>query len=132
MTFGEKLKNLRISIDKTQGEAAEGIGISRRALQQYETGETIPRFDRIYEQAAAYYHVPVEFLKNESEDDFKKCAEYGYGAKGKKQAEDLANEIAGLFAGGELSEEDADKIMKVMEEAYWEIKIKKKNKDNNT
>lgn len=132
MTFGEKIKNLRISINKTQAEAAEGIGISKRALQQYEAGETIPRFDRIYDQAAEYYHVPVEFLKNESEDDFKKCAEYGYGVKGKKQAEDLANEIAGLFAGGELSEEDADKIMHVMEEAYWEIKLKKKNKDNNT
>ena len=51
---------------------------------------------------------------------------------GRKQAEELANEIAGLFAGGELSEEDADKIMKVMEEAYWEIKIKKKNEGNNT
>ena len=132
MTFGEKIKNLRISINKTQAEAAKGIGISKRALQQYEAGETIPRFDRIYDQAAEYYHVPVEFLKNESEDDFKKCAEYGYGIKGKKQAEDLANEIAGLFAGGELSEEDADKIMHVMEEAYWEIKLKKKNKDNNT
>ncbi len=123
---------MRISLNRTQAEAAEGIGISKRALQQYEAGETIPRFDRIYDQAAEYYHVPVEFLKNESEDDFKKCAEYGYGAKGKKQAEDLANEIAGLFAGGRLSEEDADKIMKVMEEAYWEIKLRKRNQENNT
>ena len=132
MTFGEKLKNLRISCNKTQGEVAKETGIAMRSIQLYEYGETLPRFERIYQALSDYFNVPVEFWKNESDDDFKKCAEYAYGVSGKMQAEKMANEIAGLFAGGKVSEEDADKVMRIMEKAYWRIKERKadQNGDN--
>ena len=44
----------------------------------------------------------------------------------------MANEIAGLFAGGKVSEEDADKVMRIMEKAYWRINERKsdQNDDN--
>lgn len=40
MTFGEKLKNLRIGIGKTQKELSEDVGISKRTIINYEAGQT--------------------------------------------------------------------------------------------
>ena len=34
----------------------------------------------------------------------------------------LVNEVAALFAGGTLSEEDKDLAMRVIQEAYWDSK----------
>ena len=125
MTFGEKIKNLRIACKKTQAELADETGVAKRSIQLYEAGQRLPKMDKIYDSLAQYFNVPVEFLKVEHTDDFDKCAEYAYGTSGKKQAEDLANQIVGLFAGGQVSEEDADKVMLVLQKAYWDIKEKK-------
>lgn len=125
MTFGEKLRNLRIAYKMTQEQLAAETGIAKRSIVIYESGQRPPKMEKIYEAFAGYFNVPIDFLKVERDDDFDKCAEYAYGASGKKQAEDLANQIVGLFAGGQVSEEDADKVMLVLQKAYWEIKEKK-------
>jgi DNA-binding XRE family transcriptional regulator len=54
MTFGEKLKNLRISCEKTQAEVAKAIDVSQSAYCMYETGERVPR-DEIKIRIAKYY-----------------------------------------------------------------------------
>lgn len=125
MTFGEKIRNLRIACKMTQEQLASETGIAKRSIIIYESGQRPPKMEKIYEAFAEFFNVPIDFLKVEREDDFDKCAEYAYGTSGKKQAEDLANKIAGLFAGGKVSVEDADKVMLVLQKAYWEIKEKK-------
>ena len=40
------------------------------------------------------------------------------------QAERLVKEVSGLYAGGELAEEDMDAMMKAIQEAYWIAKEK--------
>ncbi len=125
MTFGEKIRNLRIACKMTQEQLAAETGIAKRSIIIYESGQRPPKMEKIYEAFAEFFNVPIDFLKVEREDDFDKCAEYAYGTSGKKQAEDLANKIAGLFAGGKVSEEDADKVMLVLQKAYWDIKEKK-------
>ena len=45
---------------------------------------------------------------------------------GKKGAEKLLHEVTGLFAGGELAEEDKDELMLAIQEAY--VDAKKRNK----
>lgn len=47
-----------------------------------------------------------------------------YGSRGAKQAKELMDEVTGLFAGGEMSDEDMDVMMKAIQDAYW---IAKKN-----
>ena len=37
----------------------------------------------------------------------------------KQQAEALVAELSGLFAGGELADEDMDAMMRAVQEAYW-------------
>ncbi len=59
MSTGAKLKELRG--DKTQQEAAAGIGITKSALAMYERDERVPR-DEVKIRIADYYGVSVLFL----------------------------------------------------------------------
>ncbi len=124
MTFGEKLKKLRIGADLKQEDVAKGIGITSRSIISYEQGETLPRSNAVYDKLADFFGTTVEFWKEEKEDDFQKAAEYAYGKKGKTTAERLVKEVAGLFAGGTLSEEDTEKMMFALQDAYWQVKKK--------
>ncbi len=45
-----------------------------------------------------------------------------YGSRGMKQAKDLIEGMSGLFAGGTLSEQDKDAVMKALQDIYWESK----------
>ena len=49
-----------------------------------------------------------------------------YGARGAKQAQQLTDEVTGLFAGGDMAEEDMDLMMKAIQDAYWIAKEKNK------
>ena len=62
-----------------------------------------------------------------------------YGSRGKKQAQDLIDDMSGLFAGGTLSPQDEDALMKALQDIYWEAKARniekytpKKYKKQNT
>lgn len=59
MSTGAKLRQLRG--DKTQLEAATGIGITKSALAMYERDERIPR-DEVKKRIADYYGVSILFL----------------------------------------------------------------------
>mgnify|MGYP004527492339 CR=1 len=47
-----------------------------------------------------------------------------YGTRGKQQAQALIAEVSGLFAGGDMAEEDMDEMMKAIQDAYWIAKEK--------
>ena len=47
-----------------------------------------------------------------------------YGATGAQQAQALMQEVTGLFAGGELDQDDMDEMMKAIQDAYWIAKEK--------
>ena len=47
-----------------------------------------------------------------------------YGATGAQQAKALMEELTGLFAGGELDQDDMDEMMKAIQDAYWIAKEK--------
>ena len=51
-----------------------------------------------------------------------------YGYRGKQQADQLVQEIGGLFAGGELSDDEMDGVMKALQDIYWECKAE--NREN--
>jgi len=56
MTIGENIKELRLKKQLTQAELAEIIGVSRQAIQKYETGESGVGSDKI-EKLAKFFHV---------------------------------------------------------------------------
>ena len=46
------------------------------------------------------------------------------GAKAARDVEELVTELRGMFAGGALSEDAMDGVMKSIFEAYWEAREK--------
>ena len=80
---------------------------------------------RIYQ----YIVVPVlhlaEIVFHEDEEFLLSAAEK-YGAKGAKQAQALVDEVSGLFADGNIADEDLDVMMKALQDAYWIAKEKNK------
>ena len=77
------------------------------------------------EQHAVVLKVDVNYLLTDDEE-FLLNAESKYGSKGARQAKKLMAEVTGLFAGGELADEDLDEMMKGIQEAYWIAKEKNK------
>jgi transcriptional regulator with XRE-family HTH domain len=125
MKFGEKLRTLRIQKQLTQRELANKVGLGLNTISNYEKGRTYPQNRDVYRQLADILGVTVETLYNEN-DAFVVAAQEKYGYSGRKQAEQLVDEMGGLFAGGTLSDEDLDGVMRTLQEYYW--KAKEENK----
>lgn len=71
------------------------------------------------------FHTEENYFLNEDEDFLLTAAEK-YGSKGAKQARELMEEVSGLFAGGNIADEDLDEMMRGIQEAYWIAKEKNK------
>lgn len=79
----------------------------------------------IYHKLAELFHTEENYFLNEDEEFLLSAAEK-YGAKGAKQAQALVDEVSGLFAGGNIADEDLDVMMKALQDAYWIAKEKNK------
>ena len=44
------------------------------------------------------------------------------GARSRREVQELLSELGGLFAGGELSQEDKDQVMLAINDLYWVAK----------
>lgn len=62
MTFGEKIKKLRISSGISQVELARELGISVRTLQNYETDARTPANLSVYQRFAKHFSVTTDYL----------------------------------------------------------------------
>ncbi len=121
MKFGEKLRKLRAEKNVSQEEIAKEIGVSRRTYIGYEQDGRYPKKREIYSSLAAYFNVDTNYLLTEDEEFISEASEK-YGSRGKRQAEELVAELSGMFAGGELSENDMDAVMIALQKAYFDCK----------
>ena len=127
MTFGEKIKQERLKRGMDQKHFAALIGVSFRTVQNYETKNVLPRTRDAYRKIAAALGCEVNFLLSEDEE-FVLQAQQSYGYKGARDAEELVAGVSALFAGGELSENDKDAVMRALQDAYWMAKERNKEK----
>lgn len=125
MTFGEKVKTERKKLKIPQDVLAERVGVTRRTVTAWETDSVLPRTRKTYDKLAEALNVPVSYLLND-EEAFLLDAGEQFGYRGKKGAERLTREITGLFAGGEMAEEDMDALMFAVQQAYVEAKLNNK------
>ena len=125
MKFCEKIREARKNAGLKQDEFAKAIGVSLRTVSNYESGERYPKKRETYYKIAQVLKVDVNSLLTDDEE-FLLEAEAKYGTKGARQAKALVAEVSGLFAGGELADEDLDEMMKGIQEAYWIAKEKNK------
>lgn len=125
MKFCEKLKEARTRAGLKQEELAKALGVSLRTITNYESGERYPKKREIYYKLAELFHTEENYFLNEDEDFLLTAAEK-YGSKGAKQARELMEEVSGLFAGGNIADDDLDEMMRGIQEAYWIAKEKNK------
>ncbi len=125
MTFGEKVKNERNRLGLNQDELAKKIGVTRRVISSYENDSSRPRGTERYKKLAEALGVNINYLLSEDEA-FIADVEDNYGHRGAKQAKELLAEVAGLFAGGEMADEDMREMVDAIQEAY--LIAKKNNK----
>lgn len=136
MTFGEKLKTIRLSLNMSQSDLSAKTGISERSLYAYEQTDVLPRSNNLRKLADAL-NVSVSYLLAEEEpnqnknvcyDLFIANSKHRYGYKGAREASDLISRASALFAGGELDEEAKELFFQSLMEVYLDSKQEARNK----
>ena len=121
MTFGEKVRELRIKNGYSQAELASLAGVTKRTVRNWETEGKYPRSGELYEKLSEALGCTVQYLRGEQEMFFTRAAEE-YGTRGQQQAQACLDSTRAMFAGGDLSPEDIDMIGKHFMEMFWEAK----------
>lgn len=124
MTFGGKFKQERSRLGLTQQETADGLQINRRMITRYENGISFPRSRDAYKKIAGFFGVDVNYLLFEDQE-LTVVATEQYGSRGMKQAQELIDGLASLFAGDTLSEQDKHTVMKALQDVYRESRAMK-------
>ena len=106
MTFGEKVKELRLRSNLSQREVAEKIGVLLRTYQNYEAGK-IPKKKEVLVRFSTFYNIPVENLLDEKELFYLEVSER-FGERGSQQAKKILADTQAYLAGGGLSDEERE------------------------
>ncbi|NCB52252.1 MAG: XRE family transcriptional regulator [Clostridia bacterium] len=125
MKFGEKLADARKTARLTQEELAKILGLSKRTIINYEVKGLYPRNRDIYYKIAEVLRVEPNYLLTEDEE-FIMTAGDQYGPGGAKGAQQLLEQTAALFAGGELSEDDKLAFLTEIQQLYLDSKARAK------
>ena len=126
MNFGEKVANARKKKNLTQAELASAIGVSQRTIQNYENNVR-PRMLQTYYDLAEVLGIDVNYLLT-ADESFVLEAKEQFGYTGAAQAENLIANAGALFAGGDISEEEKEKVFAALQEVYFEAKYRNKEK----
>ena len=113
--FGERLLEARKAKEFTRENLAKLVHISSKT-------ERYPTID-IASRLAAALDVSVASLLGEEGEIIEK-ARKDFGSKGVRDMRELIDDVTGLFAGGELPEEDKDALMRAFSDAYFTAKEK--------
>lgn len=129
MLFGEKIKKLRLDNGYTQEQVAEMVDVTKRTMINYEQCRCYPKQTEIISKFAEIYGVSVDYLMTD-EDRYIEDAQNRGGLRAAQDVQQLLSNARAMFAGGELSEEDKDKVMRKLNELYWDAKESNRRKSN--
>ncbi len=125
MEFKERLKNCRKALGLSQEELAKKAGVTGRTIQNYELGTRKPQHIEIVSRLATALETTVEYLLGNDGMLVISAYERG-GSRTARDIDALVSEISGLFAGGDIEEDEKDGIMAALNQAYWMAKEKNK------
>ena len=126
MKFAEKLKAARLQAGLSQEKLSTELGVTKRTIINYENGQTLPP-TALLPKISKLFGVTIAALITE-EEEFVALANERSGSRGAREAEALINEVSGLFAGGTLSDDEKDTVMRAIQNAYWIAKDESKRK----
>lgn len=127
MLFGEKLKELRLARGLTQEQLAGMVDITKRTMINYEQGRCYPKQTEILVKFGQIFDVSVDYLMSDEDRYIQDAHEKG-GLRAAQDVQALLTNARAMFAGGELSEEDKDKVMRKLNELYWDAKESNRRK----
>ena len=121
MAFKERLKEKRKEVGISQAELATRVGVTSRTIQNYEMGSRKPQNVEIVQKLAEALNTTTDYLLGNADRQILAAYARG-GSKAARDVEELVTELSGLFAGGELDEEEKDAVMAALTRAYWDAK----------
>ena len=121
MAFKERLKEKRKEAGISQAELAARVGVTSRTIQNYELGTRKPQNVEVVQKLADVLNTTTDYLLGNADRQILAAYVRG-GSKAARDVEELVSEISGLFAGGELDEEEKDAVMAALTRAYWDAK----------
>lgn len=121
MAFKERLKEKRKEAGLSQAELATRVGVTSRTIQNYELGTRKPQNVEVVQKLADVLNTTTDYLLGNADRQILAAYVRG-GSKAARDVEVLVSEISGLFAGGELDEEEKDAVMAALTRAYWDAK----------
>ena len=123
MSFGTRLKEARNRAGLQQKELAVRSGVSLRTIQNWEGDKRRPSHFEAVADVARVLGVSSAELLSEEDTRVIEASERG-GSRGRRDVEALIAEVSGLFAGGELDEEEKEGVIAALNQAYWEAREK--------
>ena len=125
MTFCEKVKTLRKTKDMSQTQLAQAIGVSLRTVGGWEKEGRYPKQHELYQKLADTLGCDISYLMTEEEAFITEATEQ-FGSRGARQAQQILEQAAAMFAGGELSDEDKTAFMDEIQMLYLDSKKRAK------
>ncbi len=125
MAFGEKIKSLRKSKGMNQTQLANALGVSPRTIRGWEAEGRYPKQHELYQKLADTLECDISYLMTEGEAFITEAAEQ-YGSRGAKQAQQILEQAAAMFAGGELTDDDKTAFMDEIQMLYLDSKKRAK------
>ena len=125
MTFGEKVKTLRTTKKMSQAQLAQELGVALRTVSGWENQNRYPKKRELYQNLADILGCDISYLMSEEESFITEASEQ-YGSRGAKQAQQILEQAAAMFAGGELSDEDKTAFMDEIQMLYLDSKMRAK------
>lgn len=125
MTFGEKIKTLRKSKGMSQADLANEIGVSNRTIRGWEVENRYPKQTNLYQKLANVFQCDVSYLMSDEEAFITEASEQ-FGNRGAKQAQQILEQAAAMFAGGELTDDDKTAFMDEIQSLYLDSKKRAK------
>lgn len=137
MKIGEYIKKVREEKELSINQLALYSNVSAAHISRIERGLREPSpeiLKKVSEALRVQYKDLMKiagYLDTETDGickdkDFIDQAKNKYGPRGKKQAEDLLDNVKSMFDGGELPEEDKDEFFRAVADMYFDAKQKNK------
>lgn len=109
----------------SQQELASMVGVSYRTIRSWEVEGRYPKQNILYQKLADALQCDVSYLMSENASFITEASEQ-FGNRGAKQAQQILEQAAAMFAGGSLSNEDKIAFMDDMQMLYLDSKRRAK------
>lgn len=135
-TLADKIIMAREAKNLSQEELGQLVGVSRKSISNYETGNATPHKSTMIKLASAL-EVSIEYLTDDSCEDPQKNIEQDayiaetneqFGASGAKDLQQMLQANTALFAGGELSPEQMDMFYEAITAVYKVCRVEASKK----